>query len=135
MNQSKYDHVHIATAKLYAEQSHCPRTHVGCVVVTETGALFPGFNGMNAGGENDWEWTANGNPEVVHAELNSLGKMLESGVSAKGATIFVTLSPCLECSKLIVRSKIKRVVYVDNYRDTAGLDYLKKYNVEVEQYC
>jgi dCMP deaminase len=133
MRADKYDHVHLATAELYAAESHCPRTKVGCVVVTETGAVFPGLNGMPPGGPNDWEFSETGNPEVLHAELQALGKMLEQGVSAAGSTVYVTLSPCLECSKLLVRAKIFRVVYKDKYRKTEGLDYLKKYGVIVEQ--
>lgn len=133
MRHDKYDHVHMATAELYANESHCPRTKVGCVVVTETGAVFPGLNGLPPGGPNDWEFSPTGNPEVIHAELQALGKMLEQGVSAKGATVYVTLSPCLECSKLLVRAKVHRVVYKDVYRITDGLEYLKKYNVIVEQ--
>lgn len=133
MIYNRYDDVHMATAELYAAKSHCPRTKVGCVVVTDTGAVFPGLNGMPPGGPNDWEYSPTGNPEVLHAELQALGKMLEQGVSAKGATVYITLSPCLECSKLLVRAKVGRVVYKDKYRITDGLDYLQKYNMLVEQ--
>ncbi|MNG26966.1 tRNA-specific adenosine deaminase [compost metagenome] len=96
--------------------------------------IAPGFNGHASGGPNEWEWMEDGDPEVVHAELNALGKMLEQGVSANGSSVFVTLSPCLECAKLLVRAKVKRVIYKTAYRKTAGLDYLRKYHVEVEQY-
>lgn len=115
-------------------ESHCPRTHVGCVAVLRSGVVAPGFNGHACGGPNDWEWKAEGDPEVVHGELNAIGKLLEEGLSCKDATVYVTLSPCLECAKLMVRGKVKRVVYRDEYRLTTGIDYLKKYNVEVEQY-
>lgn len=122
------------TAECYADESKCPRTQVGCALVLATGVVSGGFNGHASGGPNEWEWTENGNPEVVHAELNALGKCLEQGLSTKGATMYVTLSPCLECAKLLVRSGVRRVVYKDEYRKTEGLDYLKKYNVEVEKY-
>jgi dCMP deaminase len=130
----KYDQMHIETAEAYARQSQCPRSQVGCALVLESGVVSPGFNGMASGGPNQWDFSPDGNPEVVHAELNSLGKCLEQGLSTKGATMFITLSPCLECSKLLVRAGVERVVYKDSYRNPAGIDYLKKYNVEVVQY-
>lgn len=129
-----YDESYMATAESFAEKSQCPRTQVGCALVLASGIISPGLNGMASGGPNQWEFSPDGNPEVVHAELNSLGKCLEQGLSTKGATMYVTLSPCLECSKLLVRAGVKRVVYRDEYRLTTGLDYLRKYNVEVQQY-
>lgn len=117
-----------------SQESKCPRKRVGCVIVPESGMLSIGFNGHNSGGPNEWAYTEDGNPEVVHAELNCLGKMLEQGVSAKGADVYLTLSPCLECSKLLVRAKVKRVVYLKPYRKTDGINYLIKYNVETERY-
>lgn len=130
----KYDKMHMATAKSYADESYCPRTQVGCALVLASGVVSPGFNGMASGGPNQWEFSPDGNPEVIHAELNSLGKCLEQGLSTKGATMYVTLSPCLECSKLLVRAGVKRVVYLENYRKRDGLDYLIKYNILVEKY-
>ncbi|MND84988.1 tRNA-specific adenosine deaminase [compost metagenome] len=130
----KYDKMHMATAEAYESESQCPRTHVGCALVLASGIVSGGFNGHASGGPNQWEFSPDGNPEVVHAELNSLGKCLEQGLSTYGATMYVTLSPCLECSKLLVRAGVKRVVFRDDYRLTAGVDYLKKYGVEVEKY-
>lgn len=130
----KYDALYMAFATAASYQSHCPRTKVGCAVVLESGVVAPGFNGHASGGPNDWEYSPTGNPEVVHAELNALGKCLEEGLSARNASVFVTLSPCLECAKLLVRAKVKRVVYRDAYRTTDGLDYLMKYNIEVTKY-
>ena len=130
----KYDDMYMSFAQGAARESKCPRTHVGCVVVLESGVVAPGFNGHASGGPNEWAYSETGNPEVVHAELNALGKCLEEGLSARGATVYVTLSPCLECAKLLVRAKVKRVVYADEYRITDGLDYLRKYNVEVDRY-
>jgi dCMP deaminase len=117
-----------------AQESKCPRKHVGCCVLLESGMIAIGFNGYPSGGPNEWKDTGNSNPEVIHAEMNALGKLLEEGVSAKGATVYVTYSPCLECAKLLVRSKVKRVVYLEAYRKTEGIDYLAKYGVEVEKY-
>lgn len=130
----KYDKLYMAFAKAAASESHCPRTKVGCAVVLESGVVCPGFNGHASGGPNDWAFSPTGNPEVVHAELNALGKCLEEGLSAKGSSVYVTLSPCLECAKLLVRARVSRVIYLTEYRITEGLDYLKKYNVEVVKY-
>jgi len=131
----KYDNLYMSVAEAAARESHCPRTQVGCAIVLESGIIAPGLNGMASGGPNQWEFSPDGNPEVVHAELNSLGKCLEQGLSTKGANLYVTLSPCLECAKLLVRAGVKRVVYRDEYRITTGLDYLRKYGVEVEKYA
>lgn len=130
----KYDSLYMSIAEAAERQSHCPRTQVGCCVVLESGVTAIGFNGHASGGPNDWAYDPNGNPEVIHAELNALGKCLEQGLSAKGASVFLTHSPCPECAKLLVRAKIARVVYREEYRLSAGIDYLKKYNVQVEQY-
>jgi len=129
-----YDESYMETAEAFAAKSQCPRTQVGCALVLASGIVSPGLNGMASGGANQWEFSPDGNPEVVHAELNSLGKCLEQGLSTKGATMYVTLSPCLECAKLLVRGGIRRVVYRDEYRNISGLEYLRKYNVEVEKY-
>src|SRR6185503_20734042 len=100
----KYDDAYMETAQAFAAKSKCPRSQVGCALVLESGVVAPGFNGHASGGPNEWAFSPIGNPEVVHAELNSLGKCLEQGLSTKGATMYVTLSPCLECSKLLVRA-------------------------------
>lgn len=130
-----YDESYMQTAEAFAAKSKCPRTQVGCALVLASGIVSPGLNGMASGGPNEWEFHPDGNPEVIHAELNSLGKCLEQGLSTSGATMYVTLSPCLECSKLLVRAGVRRVVYKDAYRRTDGLDYLKKYGVEVVKYA
>ncbi len=130
----KYDKLYMDIAIRLSEESKCPRKRVGCVILTESGLLAPGFNGHACGGPNEWEYTENGNPEVVHAELNATGKMLEEGVSLKGATAYTTLCPCLDCAKLFVRAKLKRVVFLEDYRKTDGLDYLMKYSILTEKY-
>ncbi len=130
----KYDKLYLDWAKRIAEESKCPRLHVGCVVVAETGMIAPGFNGHATGGPNEWIDDGVITKEVVHAELNALGKMLEQGVSAKGATVYLTHSSCPDCAKLLVRAKVARVVYIDEYRLTEGVEYLRKYGVQVEKY-
>lgn len=117
-----------------SEESKCPRKQVGAVVVTASQSIFPGFNGHASGGPNHWEDTGEPNLEVIHAENNCLNKMLEEGVSAKGSTIYTTLSCCLQCAKQLVGAKVRRVVYLEHYRDTTGLKYLEKYGVIVEQF-
>lgn len=130
----KYDMLYMDLAEAAEKQSRCPRTQVGAALVLESGIVSPGFNGMASGGPNEWAFDPCGNPEVVHAEMNAMGKCLEQGLSTKGATLYVTHSPCPECAKLVLRAGVKRVVYRTEYRLTAGIDYLKKYNVEVEKY-
>lgn len=127
----KYDNMFMDYAIRASQESKCPRKQVGCIIVTESGMLAPGLNGHASGGPNEWEYKENGDPEVVHAEMQALGKMLEQGVSAKGATVYVSLSPCLDCAKLLVRAKVNRVVYLEEYRKTDGLDYIKKYGIQV----
>lgn len=130
----KYDNMYMKMAQAARAESQCPRKQVGCVVVLQSGIVAPGFNGHASGGPNIWEYKEGGDPEVVHAELNALGKCLEQGLSVKGATVYVTYSPCLECAKLLVRAGVKRVVYDETYRLRDGIDYLIKYNVETEQW-
>lgn len=131
---AKYDQMYMDFADRLAKESKCPRRRVGCVVLLSSGMLAPGFNGHACGGPNEWEYSDEPNPEVIHAELNAFGKMLEQGISASGATVYVTLSPCIECAKLLKRAKVARVVYKHEYRLTDGLDYLRKYKVEVEHF-
>lgn len=130
----KYDSLYMSFAESAARESKCPRTQVGCALVLQSGIVSPGFNGHASGGPNEWAWTATGDPEVVHAELNAMGKCLEQGLSTKGAQVYLTLSPCLECAKLLVRAGIKRVVFKELYRKNEGIEYLQRYNVEVMQY-
>lgn len=131
---AKTDKLYMDIAKRVAQESKCPRKKVGCVILLESGSLSLGTNGFPAGQEEQWNDGSVSNPLVSHAELNSLGKLLEEGVSAKNATVYLTLSCCVECAKLLVRAKVKRVVYLEEYRDTTGLDYLKFYGVKVEKF-
>lgn len=130
----KYDALYMDIARRVAKESKCPRKAVGCAIVAQSGMLSIGFNGHASGGPNEWDYTEDGNPEVVHAELNSLGKMLEQGVSAKDAVVYTTLICCLDCAKLLVRAKVARIVYDEDYRKLDGLNYLNKYGVEVVKY-
>ena len=130
----KHDKLYMDFAKRVAKESKCPRKGVGTIILLESGTLSVGVNGFPEGGFEDWNDGSNPNPLVTHSELNALGKLLEEGVSAKNATVYVTLSPCVECSKLLVRAKVKRVVYLEEYRDKTGLEYLSRYGVKVEKF-
>lgn len=130
----KWDHMYMGIAEDVAAYSKCPRKKVGTCILLESGLLATGINGFMPGQEELWTDGVVSSPLPIHSELNALGKLLEQGVSAKDATVYVSLSPCLECSKLLVRAKVKRVVYKETYRDLSGIDYLTRYGVVVEKY-
>ena len=130
----KWDKMYVDMVRRIAEESKCPRNKVGCVILLESGMIAIGINGFPEAGEEMWTDGAVSNPLVTHSELNALGKCLEAGVSAKNATVYLSLNPCIDCSKLLVRAKVKRVVYLEQYRILDGIDYLKKYGVVVEHF-
>ena len=121
-------------ACIWARNSYCKRRQVGALLVKDKMIISDGYNGTPSGFENICE-DENGvtKPYVLHAEANAITKVAKSGNSSEGATLYVTASPCLECSKLIIQSGIKRVVYKDEYRLTDGIDLLKKAGIEVEK--
>ena len=130
--QLKYDTAYMKMAKEWAKLSHCERKQVGALIVKDRMIISDGFNGTPSGFDNCCEdedgltkW------EVLHAEANAILKVASSTQSCKDATLYVTLSPCIHCSKLIHQAGIKRVVYGISYRDTAGLEFLKKAGVEL----
>ena len=130
------------TAKIFAELSHARRLHVGAIVVKDDRIISIGYNGMPAGWDNNCEdkvWDKTGDyelktkPEVLHAESNAISKLARSSESGDGATMFITHAPCMECSKLIYQSGIKKVYFGQAYRDTSGVEFLNKCKVTVEQ--
>lgn len=131
---NKYDDKYMRMAAIWAENSYCKRRKVGALIVKDRMIISDGFNGTPSGFENVCE-DENGvtKPYVLHAEANAISKVAKSGNSAEGATLFITASPCMECSKLIIQAGIKRVVYRDEYRLTDGVDLLKRAGVEVEK--
>lgn len=131
---NKWDKMYMDIALRVAKESKCPRKQVGCCILLESGLLATGINGFPAGQEEMWTDGEVSNPLVTHSELNALGKLLEQGVSAKGATVYVSMQPCIDCSKLLVRAKVKRVVYKEEYRCKQGLEYLIKYGVEISKF-
>ena len=130
----KFDERYLEMAQVWARNSYCKRRQVGALIVKDRMIISDGYNGTPSGFENICE-DENGvtKPYVLHAEANAITKVAKSGNSSEGATLFVTASPCLECSKLIIQSGIKRVVYRDEYRLTDGIDLLRKAGIEVEK--
>ncbi len=131
---NKYDKAYLRIAKEWGQLSYCQRKKVGAIIVRDKMIISDGYNGTPTGFENCCEdeegytkWY------VLHAEANAILKVAQSTQSCQDATLYITLSPCRECSKLIHQSGIKRVVYQMGYRDTSGIDFLKKAGVIVEQ--
>ena len=131
--QDILDQRYLRMARIWAENSYCKRRQVGALLVKDGAIISDGFNGTPSGFENICEDENNvSKPYVLHAEANALTKVARSNNSSDGATLYVTASPCLECSKLIIQSGIKRVVYGEEYRLMDGVELLKRAGVEVE---
>ncbi|MCQ2130168.1 MAG: dCMP deaminase family protein [Bacteroidales bacterium] len=130
----KFDSRYIEMAAIWAKNSYCRRRQVGALLVKDKMIISDGYNGTPAGFENVCE-DENGvtKPYVLHAEANAISKIAKSGNNSDGATLYVTASPCIECSKLIIQAGIRRVVYRDEYRLTDGVDLLRKAGIEVEK--
>ncbi|MCH3881624.1 MULTISPECIES: deoxycytidylate deaminase [Tenacibaculum] len=128
----KYDKAYLRMAHEWGKLSHCDRKKVGAIIVKDRMIISDGFNGTPTGFENPCEDEENYTKwYVLHAEANAILKVAGSTQSCKDATLYITLSPCKECSKLIHQSGIKRVVYAQKYKDTSGIDFLKKAGVEL----
>ncbi len=129
----KYDKAYLRIAKEWGKLSYCERKRVGALIVKGRMIISDGFNGTPTGFENFCEdeegytkWY------VLHAEANAILKVASSTQSCKGATLYITLSPCKECSKLIHQSGIVRVVYNETYKDDSGLRFLEKAGIELQ---
>ena len=129
----KFDHSYLEMAEIWAQNSYCKRRKVGALLVKDRMIISDGYNGTPSGFENVCEEDGVTKPYVLHAEANAITKVAKSGNSSEGATLYVTASPCLECSKLIIQSGIRRVVYRDEYRLTDGIDLLRRAGIEVER--
>ena len=131
--KSKYDKAYLRIAKEWGQLSYCKRKQVGAIIVKDRMIISDGYNGTPSGFENCCEDEDNLTKwYVLHAEANAISKVARSTQSCENATLYITLSPCKDCSKLIHQSGIKRVVYHEEYKDTSGVDFLKKAGVEVE---
>jgi dCMP deaminase len=130
IKQKKYDKAYLRMASEWGKLSFCKRKQVGAIIVKDRMIISDGYNGTPTGFENHCEdeegytkWY------VLHAEANAISKVASSTQSCNGATLYITLSPCKECSKLIHQSGIKRVVYQNAYKDDSGLQFLQKAGV------
>ena len=132
-NMNKLDKVFINIAKETSTLSHCVRSKVGAVLVKDGNIISFGYNGTPSGMDNSCEEDNVTFPHVIHAECHAILKAAKTGNSVDGSTLYLTLSPCLDCSKLILQSAIKRVVYLNQYRNPQGIDFLKQF-ITVEQY-
>ena len=130
----RYDKAYLRIASEWGQLSYCQRKKVGAIIVKDRMIISDGYNGTPSGFENCCEdqegltkWY------VLHAEANAILKVAKSTQSCENATLYITMSPCKDCSKLIHQSGIVRVVYQNSYKDTEGVDFLKKAGVEVVQ--
>ena len=130
--QQKLDLRYLRMARIWAENSYCKRRQVGALVVKDKMIISDGYNGTPSGFENVCEENNVTKPYVLHAEANAITKLARSSNNSEGSTLYVTASPCIECSKLIIQSGIKRVVYAEKYRLTDGIDLLERAGVQVE---
>ncbi len=132
--QKLLDQRYLKMAMIWAQNSYCKRRKVGALIVKDKMIISDGYNGTPSGFENICEDENNNTkPYVLHAEANAITKVAKSGNSSDGATLYVTSSPCLECSKLIIQAGIKRVVFTESYRLEDGIKLLKRANIEVKQ--
>jgi dCMP deaminase len=132
--QLRYDSAYLKMALEWAKLSHCKRKQVGALIVKDKMIISDGYNGTPNGFDNCCEddnekthWF------VLHAEANAMMKVAKSTHNSNGATLYITLSPCKECSKLILQAGITRVVYLKVYKDDSGLDFLKESGIELTQ--
>lgn len=131
---NKFDKAYLKMAQEWAKLSYCKRKQVGALIVKDRMIISDGYNGTPSGFENCCE-NEEGRTHwyVLHAEANAILKLAASTQSAKGATLYLTLSPCKECSKLILQAGITRLVYINEYSDDDGISFLKNHNIEIEQ--
>jgi dCMP deaminase len=143
--KQKFVDAHMDAAEVYSRLSTAKRLQVGCVVVKDNTIIGIGYNGMPSGWDNNCEEeiiveedekfikSLKTKPEVLHAETNALAKIAKSTNSSDGASMFITHAPCIDCAKLVYQSGINSVYYRNSYKNTEGLDFLKKCNIKIEQ--
>ena len=134
VKQERYDRAYLKMAEQWSTLSHCNRKQVGALLVKDGIIISDGYNGTPSGFENNCE-DDNGDTlwYVLHAEANAISKVAKSHNSAEGATLYITLSPCLDCSKMILQAGIGRLVYKTKYKNHTGLSFLEKAGVEIVQ--
>lgn len=140
---NKWQDAYMDTAERFGALSTAKRLQVGAIVVKDNRIISIGYNGMPAGWTNECEWTVEDGmgydtgktkPEVIHAEANCIAKLAGSNESGRGAEMYITHSPCIECAKQIYSSGISKVYYKNEYRSTQGIEFLQKCGVEVTKY-
>lgn len=140
--QNRLDEAYLKMAHVWAQLSQAKRKQVGSLIVKKGAIISDGYNGTPSGFDNNCEYVDEESqdhkrgclitkPEVLHAESNAITKLAKSTQSSVGATMYITISPCVDCAKLIIQSAIKRVVYGELYRNNQGIKLLKKANIEV----
>ena len=149
MDRPEFDDIFMELAVNLAKKSHCIKRHVGAVLTKDTRIISIGYNGPPAGTHNcDEEWPEEGCPRdskgscslALHAEQNAILYAVKNKTDVEGSTLFVTLSPCISCARIIYATKIKKVVYLKSYAEFKGIpsdegvDFLRKFGVEVEKY-
>ena len=130
---NKKDSTYIQMAESWAQLSHAKRRKVGALIVKNTQIISDGYNGMPSGFTNDCEVNNKTKWEVLHAEANAILKCAKHGRSCDGATLYLTMSPCQDCSKLIHQAGIVRVVYLNEYRERKGIEFLERAGVKVQK--
>ena len=132
IKQRKYDIAYLKMAQEWSKLSYCKRKQVGALIVKDKMIISDGYNGTSTGFENVCEDDKNSTKwYVLHAEANAIMKVASSTQSSKNATLYITMSPCKECSKLVFQSGIIRVVYNIEYKDKSGINFLKKAGLEI----
>lgn len=135
MNHNKMTKPYMETARAFAKLSHAERRKVGAIAVTPQDVVIYSWNGRPSEDDNCCELSPElTHPEVLHAEANIVSKSSREGISLNGASVYVTLSPCLPCSLLLYQAGVKMVVYDEEYRLTDGIDFLKRKNIGVYKY-
>ena len=135
--QSELDVAYLRMAYIWSSLSKAERKKVGCLIVKDGAIISDGFNGTPQGFDNSCEIEKEGElvtkQEVLHAESNAITKLARGTQSSQGATMYITLSPCIECAKLIIQSGIKRVVFREAYRNTEGIMLLAKAGIKLKR--
>ena len=132
--QLRYDKAYLRMAQTWSELSYCKRKSVGAIIVKDGMIISDGYNGTPSGFDNCCENEAGETHwYVLHAEANAILKVATSSHNCQGATLYLTLSPCKDCSKLVLQAGIVRVVYMNGYKDESGIDFLREAGVEIVQ--
>lgn len=149
MSKPSFDVIYMELAQKLAERSHCVKMHVGAVLTKDTRIVSLGYNGPPAGTHNcDIEWPEHGCPRdskgscslALHAEQNAILYASKNNVSVEGSTLYITLSPCIACARIIFTTGIRKVIYLNSYAEykkipsDEGVDFLKKFGVDVVKF-